>query len=156
MVSCHLGELSPIKDSAKVSMPSCSQQLPLHYPHHHYSGHVESACVVFAWFTLEIAAWLSTHFTHLLILYSILWNFKKWIRNSFGAAIQNNSALVELSTLGTPSTGPMPHTKTCWSWVKSHVHTYDLLPNDYHLSTHDKVVKIHNFSHLFMATMAMT
>jgi hypothetical protein len=33
MVSCHLDGLSPIKISAKASMPSCNPQLPLQYPH---------------------------------------------------------------------------------------------------------------------------
>jgi hypothetical protein len=34
----------------------------------------------------------------------------KWL----GAAIPNNSALVELNMVGTPSTGPAPCTKTFW------------------------------------------
>jgi hypothetical protein len=64
-------------------------------------------CLCWVWFTHEITARLSTHFTHLLVDL-IWWNFMKWNSSRFGAAIPNNSAHVELRTEGTPSTGPAP------------------------------------------------
>jgi hypothetical protein len=58
--------------------------------YHHWR---EFLCWV--WFTHEIAARLSMHFTHLL-MDLIWWNFIKWNGSRFGATIPNDSARVEL------------------------------------------------------------
>jgi hypothetical protein len=84
-------------------------------------------CLCWVWFTHEITARLSMHFTHLL-LDLIWWNFIKWNSSRFGAAIPNNSACVELRTEGTPSTGPAPRIRTFWFPMSNHPKESSFLP----------------------------